>query len=259
MSAATRARLAELIADEAMDLAEANLLIAAEASPAWIAAAALAEIDGLADAARAEGVVPALRVRGFRGDGEDYDDPRNSFLDQVLAAAAGPADRPGHAHAGGGPAGGAPDGGVGLPGHFVVADLSGPEPVHLDPFDDWRTLSIADLARIVRRDHRARAAARVPCTRPGAGDPGPDPRQPARLLPAPADAEDALWTVEVGLMVTPGRRGALPGDRGPARGPRALRRGGGRRRGAAGGLAPRRRPRRRSRPSWPRCATSSGG
>ena len=203
MSAATRARLAELIADEDMDLAEANLLIAAEASPDLDAAAALAEIDGLAAAARAEGVVPVLRRRGFRGDGEDYDDPRNSFLDQVLLRGRGlpialatltlaVARRVGH-----------PMAGIGLPGHFVVADLSGPDPVHLDPFDDWRTLSTADIARIVREitglelrpAFLAPVSARAILARTLANLRASYLRR--RML------EDALWTVEVGLMVTP--------------------------------------------------------
>ena len=171
MSAATRARLAELVAAGDMDLAEANLLIAAEASPRLDAAAVLAEVDALADAARDQGVVPALRDRGFRGDGDDYDDPRNSFLDQVLRRRRGlpialatltlaVARRVGH-----------PMAGIGMPGHFVVADLSGSEPVHLDPFDGWRALSTEDLARIVRETTGLGAARRLPGARLRAGDP----------------------------------------------------------------------------------------
>ena len=48
LSSATRARLAGLIAAADIDPAEANLLIAAEASPGLDVAAALAEVDGLA-------------------------------------------------------------------------------------------------------------------------------------------------------------------------------------------------------------------
>ena len=204
MSVATRARLAELVAAEDMDLAEANLLIAAEASPRLDAAAALAEVDALAGAARTEGVVPALRDRGFRGDGDDYDNPRNSFLDQVLRRRRGlpialatltlaVARRVGH-----------PMAGVGMPGHFVVADLSGLEPVHLDPFDGWRSLSTADLERIVREitglalraEFLAPVSARAILARTLANLRASYLRR--RML------EDALWTVEVGLIVAPG-------------------------------------------------------
>ena len=85
MSSATRARLAAMLADEPFDLAEANLLISAEASAGLDVGAALARVDRLAERAAGEGVAGALRAEGFRGDAEDYDDPRNSFLDQVLA------------------------------------------------------------------------------------------------------------------------------------------------------------------------------
>jgi regulator of sirC expression with transglutaminase-like and TPR domain len=203
VSAATRARLAELVAAEDMDLAEANLLIAAEASPRLDAAAVLAEVDALAGAARDRGVVAALRDRGFRGDGDDYDDPRNSFLDQVLRRRRGlpialatltlaVARRVGH-----------PMAGIGMPGHFVVADLSGPEPVHLDPFDGWRGLSTEDLARIVREttglglraEFLAPVSARAILARTLANLRASYLRR--RML------EDALWTVELGLVVTP--------------------------------------------------------
>jgi regulator of sirC expression with transglutaminase-like and TPR domain len=204
VSATTRARLAELLAADDMDLAEANLLIAAEASPGLDAAGALAEVATLADAARAEGVVPALRDRGFRGDDEDYDDPRNSFLDQVLRRRRGlpialatltlaVARRVGH-----------PMAGVGMPGHFVVADLSGREPLHLDPFDGWRALSAADLARIVhdvtglalRPEFLAPVTARAILARTLTNLRSSYLRR--RRL------EDALWTVELGLVVAPG-------------------------------------------------------
>ena len=61
MSVASRRRLAELLDAPAIDLAEANLMIACEADQ-WIDLdTALATVEGLATAAREDGVVPALR------------------------------------------------------------------------------------------------------------------------------------------------------------------------------------------------------
>ena len=204
MSAGTRARLAELIADEDMDLAEANLLIAAEASPGLDAAAALAEIDGAGGRRPRRGRgARAARAAASGATARTTTTPATRSSTRCSCGGRGlpialatltlaVARRVGH-----------PMAGIGLPGHFVVADLSGPEPVHLDPFDDWRTLSTADLARIVREITGLEL-------------------RPAFLAPVPARAilartlanlrasylrrrmlEDALWTVEVGLMVTP--------------------------------------------------------
>ncbi len=87
-----------LRAGEAPPLDEAALALAAELEPELDRAGALATLDDLAR--RAAGRVSGLPegeprvaalvaflhdVEGFRGDPEDYDDPRNSFLDQVLA------------------------------------------------------------------------------------------------------------------------------------------------------------------------------
>ena len=84
MSAATRERLARLVEDERFDLAEANLLLCAEARTGLDMGSALAHVEALALRARDAGVVPTLREQGFRGAAEDYDDPRNSLLDAVL-------------------------------------------------------------------------------------------------------------------------------------------------------------------------------
>ena len=204
MSAATRERLADLIAAEPFDPAEANLLVSAEASPGLDVAAALARVDALAGRARGQGVVRALRAEGLRGDAEDYDDPRNSFLDQVLERRRGlpialaaltlaVARRTGTAMEG-----------IGLPGHFVVADMTGPAPEYLDPFDGWAPRSLDELAAIVRRtsglemraEHLAPAGDRAILARTLANLRGSYLRR--RLL------RDALWTVELGLMVAPG-------------------------------------------------------
>jgi regulator of sirC expression with transglutaminase-like and TPR domain len=203
VSDATRARLAELLAEEEPDLAEANLMIAAEGSSGVDIESALAHVEGLAAIAREAGVVPALRDQGFRGDADDYDDPRNSFLDQVLerrrglpillaTLALGVARRVG-----------APLVGVGLPGHFVIADRSGPEPEVIDPFGGWRRLDLAECARIVER------TAGVPFRMEFLEPVGARAILARTLLNLRGSylrrrrLADALWTVELGLLVAP--------------------------------------------------------
>ena len=203
MSVASRRRLAELLDAPAIDLAEANLMIACEADQGIDLETALATVEGLATAARAEGVVPALRELGFRGDVDDYDDPRNSFVHVVLerrrglpialaTVALAVASRVG-----------SPLVGVGLPGHFVVADRSGADPVVIDPFNGWVRLDLAECARLVERT--AGVPFRVEFL---------DPVEPREILARTLRnlrasymrrrrLDQALWRVEVGLIVQP--------------------------------------------------------
>ena len=203
MSAQTRARLADMLAGDAIDLAEANLMIAAEGSAGIDLDTAFAHVEGLARLARADGVVAVLREHGFRGDVDDYDDPRNSFLHEVLQRKRGlpialatlalaVADRAG-----------APFAGVGLPGHFAIADRSGAEPAVIDPFNGWVRLDVADCARLVER------TAGIPF-RLEYLDPVPPREILSRTLRNLRGSylrrrrlDQALWTVEVGLIVTP--------------------------------------------------------
>ncbi|HVN38112.1 MAG TPA: tetratricopeptide repeat protein [Myxococcota bacterium] len=82
--------------DAAIDLAEAALWIAAEEYADLDVARYLARLDSLADAAAPEiaqggdaveriaTLVDFFRAQGFRGNTQDYYDPRNSFLNEVL-------------------------------------------------------------------------------------------------------------------------------------------------------------------------------
>src|SRR5262245_46299178 len=94
-----RDRFAELVggADDAIDLAEAALLIAAESYPGLDVARYVAALDALAseaepavrgagsDPERVRRLVQCLAVeRRFRGNQNDYYDRRNSFLNEVL-------------------------------------------------------------------------------------------------------------------------------------------------------------------------------
>jgi regulator of sirC expression with transglutaminase-like and TPR domain len=75
-------------AEDDIALDHAGLLIAAVAQPGLDVVRAMARFDELA-AGCEEPSLDALRrhlygVEGFRGNAEDYYDPRNSYLDQVL-------------------------------------------------------------------------------------------------------------------------------------------------------------------------------
>ena len=204
MSRATRGRLAALLAAESLDLAEANLLISAEATPAVDEAACLARVDALAARAARQGVVGALRGEGFRGDASHYDDPRNSFLDQVLERRLGLPIALATLTLAVARRAGAPMEGVGLPGHFVVADMTGGAAEYLDPFDGWARRSAGDLAALVRRT--TGRAMRSEFLEP-AGDRAILARTLANLRGSylrRRRLRDALWTVELGLLVTPG-------------------------------------------------------
>jgi regulator of sirC expression with transglutaminase-like and TPR domain len=204
VTAATRARLAAMLADEPFDLAEANLLVSAEASPGLDLAPALGRVDELAARAAGAGVAATLRDEGFRGDTEDYDDPRNSFLDQVLERRRGLPIALATLTLAVARRAGAPMAGIGMPGHFVVADLAGVEPAYLDPFEGWAPRSLDDLAAIVRRTSGLQL-------RPEFLEPAGDRAILARTLANLRGSylrrrrlRDALWTVELGLLLAPG-------------------------------------------------------
>lgn len=209
MSDATRARLAEILGERDPDLAEANLMIAAEGSPGIDMETALCHVEGLAGIAREEGVVPALRDQGFRGDADDYDDPRNSFLDHVLVRRRGLPIALATLALGVARRVGAPLVGVGLPGHFVIADRSDPEPVVIDPFGGWRRLDPPACARIVER------TAGVPFRPEFLAPVGPREILARTLRNLRGSylrrrrPADALWTVELGLLVAPGDAGLV--------------------------------------------------
>jgi regulator of sirC expression with transglutaminase-like and TPR domain len=207
VSAATRARLAAMLHEEPIDLAEANLMISAEAAPGLDVAECLERVDALAARARREGVARTLRGEGLRGDVEDYDDPRNSFLDQVLERRRGLPIALATLTLAVARRAGRPMEGIGMPGHFVVADLAGGEPEYLDPFAGWAPRSHEELADIVRRtsglDMRPEFMAPV-------GDRAILARTLANLRGSylrRRRLRDALWTTELGLLVEPGDPG----------------------------------------------------
>lgn len=207
MSMGTRARLAEIVRSGDPDLAEANLLISAEGRPDVDPATWLAEVDRLADLAGpddAGAVFGLLHDEGYAGDGRMYDDPRNSFLDQVMRRRRGlPISLSALAVAIGRRTG-APIVGIGLPGHFVVAELVIGRVRYVDPFHGWVPRTVDELSALVRDTA-------------GAG------LEPGHLSPVPAQVtitrmllnlegsfrrrerpEDVLWCCELLALVNTG-------------------------------------------------------
>jgi regulator of sirC expression with transglutaminase-like and TPR domain len=126
-------------------LAEAALWIAAEEYPALDVEEYLDRIDELAERAR-ERIDPyplaeriarfnhlLFRELGFAGNRENYDDPRNSFLNEVLDRKVGIPITLAMVYTEIGARIGLPVVGVGFPGHFLVRWLGEREAL-IDPF-----------------------------------------------------------------------------------------------------------------------------
>ena len=164
---------------DARSLAEGALWIAAEAHPGLDVQHWLGRLDTLGYRA-AERVTPDMDVdqaaagvarfvfdeEGFRGNTEDYYDPRNSFLDDVLDRRLGIPITLAVVYVAVAARAGLEAAGVGLPGHFVVrAERRGRHRL-LDPFHGGELLDHAGCEALVAQ------------VRPGAG-----PLDPRWLAP----------------------------------------------------------------------------
>jgi regulator of sirC expression with transglutaminase-like and TPR domain len=145
-----RARFAALVAapDEALDLGYAALWLAAEEYPGLDVEAYASRFDTLAGAVAARplpappplGRLLALNAHlfdelGFHGNTEDYYDPRNSFLNEVLDRRTGIPITLAVVHLEVGWRLGLPLQGVGMPGHFLVGYYPpGEPPRYIDVF-----------------------------------------------------------------------------------------------------------------------------
>lgn len=154
-SSPSRTRFREIVGGPAFTLAEAALLVACEEYPGLEVESYLARLDGMAGQARARveaadclrGRVEALNSylfgqEGFRGNVEDYYDPRNSFLNDVLDRRTGIPVTLSAVYIEVGRRCGLDVEGVGLPGHFIVRvrgdgpaeAMEPPESQLVDPF-----------------------------------------------------------------------------------------------------------------------------
>lgn len=146
-------RFAELVAreDEDIPLDEAALLIAAHARPELDVAAELARLDELAAGCK-EPTLEGLTHRlfddlGFRGNTEHYQDPDNSYLDQVVRRRLGIPISLSVLTIEVGRRLGVELDGVGMPGHFLVRHRAEPG-TFLDPFGGGRRLDEAGCREI---------------------------------------------------------------------------------------------------------------
>lgn len=150
-----RVRFVRLVAEAEVPLAEAALAIAEEEYPDLEPATYLAVLDGLAERVReraGQGARPAAKLRalrevladveGFRGNRERYEDPRNSYLNEVLDRRLGLPITLSVVYLDVARRVDLRLEGVGFPGHFLVkyASPSGAE-VFIDAFNGGEVLS----------------------------------------------------------------------------------------------------------------------
>jgi len=160
-----RERFAEIahLPDERIGLAEAALWIAAEEQPGLDPDPWLARLDEMGERLRLriEGLRDPLdrveRLSGFltdevglRGNAEDYYDPRNSFLNEVLERGLGIPITLALIYIEVGRRAGVPLDGVGFPGHFLLRHSLHPQ-LLIDPFDGGRLLTQDDCREMLER------------------------------------------------------------------------------------------------------------
>lgn len=154
---------ADIVRQGEVDVPVAALLLAREiAYPGLDTAPYLAQLDELAAGARAflppepsmeRGAALALYLAGragFEGNVIAYDDPRNSFLNDVLVRRTGIPITLSIIYVAVARRLGLEAYGIGLPGHFITGIATGGERVLIDLFHGGATLSAADCARLVQ-------------------------------------------------------------------------------------------------------------
>jgi regulator of sirC expression with transglutaminase-like and TPR domain len=158
---AVLARLAEE-PGASVDLAEVALALARDEYPTLDTSGYLAEFDAMAHDARLflgstfDSQITGLcrylfHEAGFHGNRDEYYDPRNSFLNDVLDRQTGiPITLSVVAMAVGERLGLRIDG-LGLPGHFVVMAGAGKQRIIFDPFHGGKRLDLDDCAVLVQQ------------------------------------------------------------------------------------------------------------
>ncbi|HWP04708.1 MAG TPA: tetratricopeptide repeat protein [Polyangiaceae bacterium] len=150
--------------DDELDLLEGALLIAGDARPGLDHAAVSAELEALAAPLRQRGLaeLPApaqARVLadhlfvgvGFHGNDADYYDPKNSFLDEVIARRTGIPISLSVVYVEVARRAGVMASPVGFPGHFLVRIDDPERRLVVDPFHGGGALDEVALADLLRR------------------------------------------------------------------------------------------------------------
>jgi regulator of sirC expression with transglutaminase-like and TPR domain len=145
-----------------IELARGALAVAAVQYPGLNAEPEIKRLDELAARSGAAGVDDPLRAlhrvreflfeeEGFRGNADDYYDPRNSCLNDVLDRRLGIPITLSVVTMEVGRRLGLVVEGIGLPGHFIVSVRVGEEAVLLDPFDAGSVVTHERAADLVAR------------------------------------------------------------------------------------------------------------
>jgi regulator of sirC expression with transglutaminase-like and TPR domain len=148
--------------DAPFDLAELALHLARDEFPTIDVEGYLAELDAMASEAKryVRGRLPArvhglcryvFHDMGFRGNKKEYDDPLNSYFNQVLERRTGIPITLSALVIALGERVGLRIEGVGLPGHFVVKAVQASEQIVFDPFHGGRLLTAVDCENLVRQ------------------------------------------------------------------------------------------------------------
>jgi regulator of sirC expression with transglutaminase-like and TPR domain len=164
MPGSVRDELSVLIsAGDDADLAGGALLVARVGYPDLAPAPVLRQLDELAMLvrplvprslpanARVERLMEFLfQDAGFHGNGDDYYDPRNSFLNDVLARRTGIPISLATVSIEVGRRVDVPLQGVGFPGHFLLRAMGDEGPIFLDPFHGGQSVTQEDLVGRLR-------------------------------------------------------------------------------------------------------------
>jgi regulator of sirC expression with transglutaminase-like and TPR domain len=149
--------------DNRLDLGRASLLIAGEEYPGLDILRYVAKLEAMAAAVR-PGVLttddPIAKIehlnrylfeeRGFRGNSQEYYDPRNSFLNEVLDRRLGIPITLSVVYMEVGRRVGMPLQGIGMPGHFIMTYAEAEEELYIDPFNAGRILSRAACEELLQ-------------------------------------------------------------------------------------------------------------
>jgi regulator of sirC expression with transglutaminase-like and TPR domain len=138
-----------------IDLVRVNLEIAADAYPGLDPEPWLRRIDRLAEriADRCAATAPRKAIlaqinwvlfveEGFRGNQEHYDDPRNSYLNEVLERKLGIPISLSVLYRAVAQRLGVPLEGVNFPAHFLLRVADSPEPLFVDPFNGGQVFGV---------------------------------------------------------------------------------------------------------------------
>jgi len=144
--------------DESVDLAVAALMVGEFEYPDLDIGAYVEVIDSIADDIRARLLSDASVVervhalsrslfeeRGFRGNAEDYYDPKNSFLNEVIERRLGIPISLAVLYMEVGRRLGLAVGGLNFPGHFLVRVEDGNDFLIVDPFHGGTTVTVEEL------------------------------------------------------------------------------------------------------------------